>query len=129
MHTSTDRIHDVICEVVGPLPPSPAEAPANEGPALALAAAAANARSTDQGGRDGMVHRRCLALRDYYPFWRQSLEEAGAGKLLPVDLSENPKVGWCWSPSQVLRELSTHWRDHLQIDHLHIDHLDSNLQL
>ncbi|CAM9254349.1 unnamed protein product [Laminaria digitata] len=100
VHRSMDEIHDAICEVVNSLQRPPIEAPANRSPTPALAAAAANARSAeqgwrdsaDEGWRDGMVPRRCLALRDYYPFWRESLEAAGAGKLLPVDLSENPKV-------------------------------------
>ena len=123
VYRSMGQIHDAICEVVGPLQRSPIETSVNQAPAPSLAAAAAaaaaaaNARSSDQGCRDGTVRRRCLALRDYYPFWRQSLEEAAAGKLLPVDLSENPKVGWCSSTLRVLLHFSTH-RIYHDLDYL-----------
>lgn len=37
-------------------------------------------------------NRKCLAVKDFYPYWRSKLETAEAGKILPIELSENPKV-------------------------------------
>lgn len=44
------------------------------------------------GGLKARANCCCLALRDYYPFWRYKLEAQDAGKLLPVDVSPDSKV-------------------------------------
>lgn len=59
-----------------------------------------NAMSTPSNGvkplktrfSEKQSNRKCLALKDFYPYWRLKLEMAEAGKLLPIELSENPKV-------------------------------------
>ncbi|CAM9869749.1 unnamed protein product [Scytosiphon promiscuus] len=105
VYRSIAGIHHAICERVGALDSLPASAPADlalqtfsELPAAADPPSTSDSNSdaatevvTWDGKRDG-VDRRCLALRDYYHFWRENLEAATAGKLLPVDLCENPKV-------------------------------------
>ncbi|CAM9857594.1 unnamed protein product, partial [Hapterophycus canaliculatus] len=104
VYRSITDIHHAVCERVGALESPPASAPAELAvhslPGLPRAAdppsrssssveaAAAVAGHEEREKIDG----RCLALRDYYPFWRENLEAAVAGKLLPVDLCGNPKV-------------------------------------
>lgn len=102
VHRSIDGIHDTISQRIAHTPPSaaPAVSPTDD----TEIAPPPRGNSRQQSGKSGCrgtaadwggggIHGRCLALRDYYPFWRENLEAARAGKLLPVDLSENPKVG------------------------------------
>lgn len=104
VHRSIADIHHAICEQVGAIDSLPVSAPVE--PAVHTSSEvppASNPQSTNGGtveagtvvaghGKGGRLDGRCLALRDYYPFWRENLEAAAAGKLLPVDLCENPKV-------------------------------------
>lgn len=74
VHRSAADIHGAISEITHP--------PRQRSPS-------ASACGWDRGARGGARSggRRCLALRDYYPFWRSRLETAEAGKLVTVDLS------------------------------------------
>lgn len=96
VHRSIDDIHDAITQRVVHSPPTAAPVLPKHGTKIAPAPRRNSGQSRkryDTAGCAGNnVHGRCLALRDYYPFWRENLEAAGAGKLLPVDLSENPEV-------------------------------------
>lgn len=112
VYWSTQDTHRAICErVIGiplPIPPSTADegvAPSPPGtsasapPPTSTAALPPRSRRGRSANGDvqaecagGKVRGRCLALRDFYPFWREKLEDATAGKVLPVDLSQSPKV-------------------------------------
>lgn len=100
VHRSIDNIHNAILQRVVHVPPAAAPKLPKHGNKIAEPSRDNSGQSgkrngtTDRGEHE--VHGRCLALRDYYPFWRENLEAAGAGKLLPVDLSENPKVSASW---------------------------------
>ncbi|CAM9810245.1 unnamed protein product [Ectocarpus sp. 6 AP-2014] len=97
VYQSVADAHDAICErvVSAPLQPAGSVAPK---PAAATTTAAAPPPSCGEstngiaGSGERTNHGRCLALRDFYPFWRKNLESAEAGKVLPVDLSDSPKV-------------------------------------
>lgn len=110
VYRSSAEIHRTICERVidSPFPPPP---PGDGGAATFPAAGTGAPPSTSttappprrrsgnsatgneqSGCGGGKTRGRCLALRDFYPFWRAKLEDAAAGKVLPVDLSPNPKV-------------------------------------
>lgn len=100
IYRSVDGIHDAICRRVAHTLPSAAPAVWPKDNTKISPPLRGNNRQSGKSDRsdtvadggEGNVHGRCLALRDYYPFWRENLEAARAGKLLPVDLSENPKV-------------------------------------
>lgn len=96
LHSIGDT-HRVICKrVVGTAPvdrrrPSAhddGERPRESPPSSSSTRSTSTSTTAVQGEAQG----RCLALRDFYPFWRENLEESAAGKILPVDLSENPEV-------------------------------------
>lgn len=109
VYRSSGDIHRAICERVVSLPPPPPLPPSADGRAALLAgappststatlpprssSAGHSANGNGQAECEGVKARgRCLALRDFYPFWRENLEDAAAGKILPVDLSANPTV-------------------------------------
>ncbi|CAM9151364.1 unnamed protein product [Ectocarpus sp. 12 AP-2014] len=96
VYRSVADTHDAICERVlsAPLPPAGSVEPK---PAVTTTTAApppSCGKSTYgiAGSGERTNYGRCLALRDFYPFWRKNLESAEAGKVLPVDLSDSPKV-------------------------------------
>lgn len=94
VHRSVADIHDAISNAMAACHPEQRPAPT---PTACKQSRGAGRRSggggsggcggSDGGGGDDQ--RCCLALRDYYPFWRSRLETAEAGKLVPVDFSEN----------------------------------------
>lgn len=107
VYRSSGDIHRAICERVIDSPfPLPAAADGDAAPpAAGLPPSTSTAALPPRiGGEtspcghgqaecgEGKGRGRCLAFRDFYPFWREKLEDAAAGKVLPVDLSENPEV-------------------------------------
>ena len=114
VYRSCDDIHRAICERVldSPLPPPPSadycgEAPVAEAAAAGVPPPTSTAALPPMGSCNGehsakgdgaaecgggRARGRCLALRDFYPFWRRKLEDAAAGKVLAVDLCQDPEV-------------------------------------
>lgn len=96
VYRSVADTHDAICERVlgAPLPPAGSVAPRPVATTTTAAPPPSRGESTNGIDRSGerTNHGQCLALRDFYPFWRENLESAEAGKVLPVDLSDSPKV-------------------------------------
>eukprot|EP00903_Cladosiphon_okamuranus_P010270 g9724.t1 len=116
VYRSSPEIHRAICERVidsafplslpppgaggaAPIPGTAGAGAADPAPSTsATPPGSSSGNSATGNGQAGCVKSkapkggRCLALRDFYPFWRAKLEDAAAGKLLPVDLSPNPKV-------------------------------------
>ncbi|CAM9776369.1 unnamed protein product [Ectocarpus fasciculatus] len=94
VYRSVADTHDAICErVLGtPLPPVSSMAPTTAAAAAAPTPSCGEPTNRIAASGERTNHGRCLALRDFYPFWRKNLESADAGKVLPVDLSDSPKV-------------------------------------
>lgn len=96
VYRSVADTHDAICERVlsAPLPPAGSVAPKPAATTATAAPSPSCGESTNgiAGSEERTNHGRCLALRDFYPFWRKNLESPEAGKVLPVDLSDSPKV-------------------------------------
>ncbi|CAB1121233.1 unnamed protein product [Ectocarpus sp. CCAP 1310/34] len=95
VYRSVVDTHDAICErVLSALPPAGSVAPKPAATTTTAGPPPSCGESTNgiAGSGETTNHGRCLALRDFYPFWRKNLESAEAGKVLPVDLSDTPKV-------------------------------------
>lgn len=78
VHRSIRDIHDAMCNAVC--------SPSTSGKPMDSRWPVDSALS--EKGRN----RKCLALKDFYPYWRTKLEVAEAGKVLTIEPSENPKV-------------------------------------
>lgn len=94
VYRSIADIHHAICDRVRAFDSAPTSAPAESALHTSTSGSSVEATTTaaGHGEREEAEDGRCLALLDYYPFWRESLEAAEAGKLLPVELCDNPKV-------------------------------------